>query len=66
MGRGTDYKTDKKVEFTRLTKDGGVETFYRIYATSKGGSYFHIEIPEDQLGLADGLLTARAKQLDAI
>lgn len=66
MSKGTDYKTDKKEEIRRLTKEGEVEIWYQIFATSKGGTYFHIEVREDELDKADELLTARAKQLDAI
>ena len=66
MGKGTDYKVEKKEEFRVVTKEGGVETWYRVWATSKGGSYFHIDLPEDNLDNADNVLTARAKKLDSI
>jgi len=66
MGKGTDYKTDKKEEYRLLTKEGDVETWYRIFATSKGGAYFHVEVREDQLDKAEEVLTARARKLDAI
>ena len=65
MGKGTDYTTESKEEIRKLVK-GEVETWYRIYATSKGGTYFHIDIPEDQLDKSDELLTKRAKELDSI
>lgn len=66
MDKGKDYKVESKEELRKLSKAGEVETWYRIWATSKSGSYFHVDIPEDQLAKADELLTARAKQLDAI
>ena len=60
------YTTERKEEFRKLTKDGGVETWYRIYATSRGGTYYHIEVQEAQLDKAPQLLVAKAKQLDSI
>jgi len=66
MGKGTDYTVDSKEELRKLSKAGEVETWYRIYATSKGGTYFHVDVKEDELEKADQVLTARAKQLDAI
>lgn len=66
MAKGTDYKVESKEEIRKLSKAGEVETWFRIYATSKGGTYFHVEVPEDELAKADELLTARAKQLDAV
>ena len=61
-----DYTVESKSEFRRVSPAGEVETWYRIFATSKGGTYYHVEVTEDQLERADELLTARAKQLDAI
>lgn len=61
-----NYTVESKEEIRKLTKAGEVETWFRIYATSKGGTYFHVDIPEEQLDKADTLLAARAKQLDAI
>ena len=66
MGKGDDYTVDSKEEIRKLSKAGEVETWYRIYATSKGGTYFHVEVKETDLDKADAVLTARAKQLDAI
>ncbi|GAI79069.1 hypothetical protein ES708_09262 [subsurface metagenome] len=66
MGKGTDYTVDSKEELRKLSKAGEVETWYRIYATSKGGTYFHVDVREEELDKADALLTARAKELDAI
>jgi hypothetical protein len=66
MVKDKDYTVEKKEEIRKLSKTGEVLTYYRIWATSKGGSYFHVEIPEDQLAQADVVLTKRAKELDAI
>ena len=66
MAKDTDYKVESKEEIRKLSKAGEVETWFRVYATSKGGTYFHIDIPENQLAESDKFLTARAKQLDAI
>ena len=66
MTKGTDYTVEEKEEIRKLSKAGEVETWYRIYATSKDGTYFHVDVPEDQLDKADEPLTKRAKELDAI
>lgn len=66
MAAKTDYTIDSKEEIRKLSKAGEVETWYRIWATSKGGTYFHVDVPEDELAKADDILTKKAKQLDAI
>ncbi|MBA7571006.1 hypothetical protein ES708_12762 [subsurface metagenome] len=66
MTKGDSYATESKEEVSRLSPAGDIETWFRIYATSKGGTRFHVEISEDQLERADEILTARAKKLDAI
>jgi len=62
-----EYKVDKKEEIQRLVK-GEIQTFFRIWATSKGGTYFHVDVSEADLDTtrAHGILAARAKALDAI
>lgn len=60
------YKVESKEEIRKLSKAGEVETWFRIYATSKGGTYFHVDVPEEQLAQADAALSKRAKELDAI
>ncbi len=61
------YKVDIKEEFRKLnTKTQDVETWFRIWATSKGGTYFHVEVREDELAKADEVLTKRAKEIDTI
>lgn len=66
MAKGTDYTVEKKEEIRRLGPGGSVETWFRIWANSKGGTYFHVDVPESALAKSDEMLTARAKQLDAI
>lgn len=60
------YTIDKKEEIRKLDKAGEVKVEFRIWATSKGGTYFHVDIPEENLDSAPTLLAARAKQLDSI
>ena len=60
------YTIDDKEEIRTLVKGGKVEVGYRIWATTKKGTYFHVDVPEDQLDKAEALLTARAKKLDSI
>lgn len=60
------YTTEKKEQIQKLGRDSEVNTFFRIWATSAGGTYFSVDIPEDELAKADQILTARAKQLDSI
>jgi len=62
----TDYTVESKEEVRRLGRAGDVETWYRIWATSKGGTRYHVEVREDELANADAVLTLRAKELDAI
>ncbi len=60
------YTVDKKDEIRLLGKGGEVTTSYRIWATSRGGTYFHVDVPEAELSQSDARLTAKAKQLDSI
>lgn len=66
MAKGTDYKVEKKQEIIGLDSEGKPTSMYRIVAVSKGGTRFHLDIPEDQLDQAEKLLTAKANRLDAI
>lgn len=63
-----EYVVESKEEIRKLTKAGEVETWYRVWATSKGGTYFHVDIKEADLTKekADAILIKRAKELDAI
>lgn len=60
------YKVESKEEIRRLDKAGEPVVFYRMWATSKGGTYFHIDVPEDELDKAPELLKAKAEKLDSI
>lgn len=62
----TAYTVESKEELRQLDKAFKPITIWRIWATSKGGTYFHILVPEDQLDKAEALLAAKAQQLDAI
>lgn len=66
MAKGVDYTIEKKEEIRKLSPTHEVLTYYRIWATSKGGTYFHAEVAETELDKADEILTKRAKELDAI
>ena len=66
MAGAKAYTVDKKEEIRQLSKGGDVVTLYRMFATTAGGTYFHIDVPEADLGKADKLLTDRAVALDAI
>ena len=63
---GELYKVEEKREIRRLAKGGDVEVAYTIYATSKGGTYFSVEVPEKELSRSADLLAAKAKLLDSI
>jgi len=61
------YTVDRKEEIRKVDrKTGELLTFYRIWATSKGGTYFHVEVQEENLAYAGELLSKKAKELDAI
>ncbi len=66
MTKGTDYTVEKKDEIRKLTSAGEVQIVYRIWANSKGGTRFSVEVPEASLVNADQVLTTKAKQLDSI
>ncbi len=66
MAKGSDYTVEKKDEVRTLDKGGNVVTSYRIWATSKGGTYFHVDVLEADLSKADTVLTAKAKLLDSV
>lgn len=66
MSDGKLYTVDSKEEIRKLGKGGEVEIHYRIWATTKKGTYFHVDIPESELGKADDYLRPRAEKLDSI
>lgn len=55
-------------EMTGLDEHRRPMTLFRVRAESAGKTRFHLDIPEDQADPAnvDKMLTARAKQLDAM
>lgn len=66
MPEPKSYTVSKKEEHMRFTPEQGTFTVIRFWATSKGGTYFHVDVPEDQLDKAPQLLEAKAKKLDAV
>ncbi len=64
---GTEiYAVKSKEEIRVLDEAGAVVVKYRIWATTKKGTYFHVDVPEEDLSKAPDLLKARAMALDAI
>lgn len=66
MSNSGGYTVDRKRENRRLNQAGDVEVTYSIYATTTGGTYFHVEVPEGELDQASERLAARARELDSI
>ena len=66
MSHEAEYTVDEKREVREFGKNGEVVTAYQIYATSAGGTYFHVTVLESELDQADQVIAARARQLDAI
>ena len=67
MAEPMSYTVDAKEEIRTLDrKTGEAYIAYRIWATTKRGTYFHIDVPENELDKAHALLEKKAKQLDAI
>lgn len=62
----TEYTVETKEEIRKLNKAGEPEVYYRIWATSKKGTYFHVDVQEEELDTAPEVLSKRAKELDAI
>lgn len=60
------FTVSSKEEMRRLNQAGEPVTYFRIWATTRKGTYFHIDVPEGDLNKAQEALTARATQLDAI
>ena len=66
MSHADLFKVESKEELRKLSRAGEVETWFRIWATSKRGTYFHVDVPEAQLAQADAVLAKRAQELDAL
>ena len=61
-----NYKVEKKIERFDFDSARNPVTVFDIWAFSKGGTYFHVRVPESELARADELLTKKAAELDAI
>lgn len=67
MPEQPNYTVEAKEEIRILDrKTGEPYVAYRIWATTKKGTYFHLDVPEGELGKAPTLLEKKAKELDAI
>ncbi len=66
MSPDNSYTIGRKEEFRKMALSGEVGTWWRIYATTKAGTYFHIEVKDEDLATVPQLLAAKAKQLDSI
>ncbi len=66
MPGNAGYTIGRKEEFRKMVQTGDVETWWRIYATTPKGTYFHVELPDRDLAQAPQLLENKARQLDAI
>lgn len=64
--KGADYLVDRIEETRRISPHGEVLTYYRIWATSKKGTLFHIEVAENEMEKAPQLLQKRAQMLDSL
>ena len=62
----TDYKVESKQELSSIGRGNQVYTYFRIWATTAKGTYFHVDVPEADLAKSDEYLGKRAKELDAI
>lgn len=62
------FTIKKMVERTRLTAEGAAEKYWRIEATTAGGTLFSIDLLDAQMQPAEvkKMVEAKAKQLDAI
>jgi len=63
-----NYTVSKIQEMPRITDQGTVEKFIRVSATTRGGTFFTLDIPASVTRTEDvaKLLDARALQLDTI
>lgn len=65
---GTEYEVTRKEPIRKFNAEMEVMTYFRIFATSKGGTRFWLEFPESDIGTpkVDAALTKRALELDSI
>ena len=67
MPEKPSYTVDAKEEIRILDrKTGEPYIAYRIWATTLRGTYFHVDVPENELDKAHALLEKKAKLLDAV
>ena len=59
-----NYKTERVEQFTTYDREFNPIKNFRLFATSKKGNFFTIEVKEAELDKLDALATERAKQLD--
>ena len=61
-------KVEKVEEIVRLNKDREAETYFRTWATSPKGVYFHLDLPDKIAGTPKALevLAKRAAELDSM
>lgn len=60
------YTVDRKEEIRKLAPGGEPVVHFRVWATTRKGTYFHVDVPEGELDKAHDMLRARAEKLDAI
>lgn len=62
------YTKEKVEEIRSLDKEGELVTIFRVWSTTKGGTRFHLDIPERLLGTdkAIEMLNKRAEEIDAL
>jgi len=60
------YTVGRKEPQRRMTTQGEVEDWWRIHATTRGGTPYWVVLRDADLATAPALLAAKARQLDAI
>lgn len=62
------YKVDSKEEIRSMGKGGEIVTIWRVWATTKGETYFHMDFPEKDFvkEKVDKALATRATIIDSI
>jgi len=63
-----DYTVKQITERAHLAPDGTIQKIYRIEATTAGGTFFTVDLTEEQTDpkRAAEILTAKAVQLDRV
>jgi len=62
------FTVDSKEEIRSMGKGSEIITKWRVWATTKGGTYFHIDFPEKDFvkEKVDKALAAKATVIDSI